>query len=628
MCGICGIIDFKSRIEQNQLFEMIKVIAHRGPNNLDAKIIPSKICSVGMAHARLSIIDLSTNANQPMYYKQFSIVFNGEIYNYKQISLELQKLGHTFLTSSDTEVILHAFEQWGNDCVDRFIGMFAFVIYDNVKELVTLFRDRAGVKPLYYYWADGLFLFSSELKSFHKHPRFKKEMSNESTMLYFRYGYIPAPFTIFKNCFQLESGHCLTIDLAKCSLDFKKYWDLTDFYQKPQLEIGYNEAVNAVEKLLISACNYRMVADVPVGVFLSGGFDSTGVTAILQKDRTEKIKTFTIGFEEGNNEAHFAKETARYLGTDHTEYYCTSAEAKEIIPTLPFFFDEPFADSSAIPTILVSRLARRDVTVALSADAGDEIFGGYNTYRSLNRNNSLLNSIPGFGQAPLSVLLASLSKLPFGQHRLLKHQMATLSSVLRTENQYRVSHLFDEMQSYPKHGMSKLLIARSKSSYSNLLSRELFNDDISVAMAVDYRSYLQNDILTKVDRATMSVSLEGREPLLDHRLVEFAARLPIEFKYDGKITKKILKDIVYRYIPKEMMDRPKSGFSLPVYSWLRGDLKPFLNEMLSEDMIKKSGIFNYQYVEQLKQNFLNGESNEQIMIWRLLQFQMWFNMWM
>jgi len=628
MCGITGFIDFKCASQIHLLNDMVASLRHRGPDDQGAEIYPNNNCLIGFGQARLSIIDLSFFGHQPMTYHHLTIVFNGEIYNYKEIRFELRRLGHTFISGSDTEVILHAYEQWGSDSVQQFIGMFVFAIYDKQKENIVFFRDRAGVKPLYYYQNDNLFLFGSELKSFHHHPSFEKVVSPEATNLYFKYGFIPAPYSIFKNCNQLEPGHFLTVDLANQKFEIQKYWDIIDCYRKPILKISYNDAIDEVEKILVTACNYRMVADVPVGVFLSGGFDSTLVTAILQKDRTEKIKTFTIGLEGETDEAKFARETANYLGTDHTEQYCSTKEAKEIIPSLSYYFDEPFADNSAIPTILVSRLARRDVTVALSADAGDEVFCGYQNYRSLNRNISLLNNIPNFSRVPISFLLSYLTKLPVGENRLLKHQLVTIAANLRIDKQYRISHLFDEMQSYPFHGMEKLLKNRNESSYSNLLSKDAFKDDISLAMAMDYRNFLPNDILTKVDRATMSVSLEGREPLLDHRLAEFVARLPIEFKFDGTTTKKILKDIVYRYIPKDKIDRPKSGFSIPINSWLKNDLRPILEEMLNEKMINHTGLLNSKEVTNLKNDFLKNRNDDRTIIWKIVQFQMWYSQWM
>jgi len=628
MCGITGFIDYNNISKIQVLEKMVASMQYRGPNDSGSEIYTKNNYVVGFGQARLSIIDLSSLGHQPMVYKHFIIVFNGEIYNFKEISSELRKLGHIFISGSDTEVILHAYEQWGQDCVHRFIGMFAFAIFDDLKRNIVFFRDRAGVKPLYYYWKNGLFIFGSELKAFHQHPAFIKEISNESVNLYFQYGFIPAPFSIFKDCFKLEPGCNLTIDLEKREIIIKKYWDILDYYKMPQHKISYSDALNEVEKLLISACNYRMVADVPVGVFLSGGFDSTAVTAILQKDRTDKIKTFTIGFEEDINEAPYAKEIARHLGTDHTEYYCTALEAKEIIPTLPYYFDEPFSDNSAIPTILVSRLARENVTVALSADAGDEIFGGYNSYRSLKRNINLLNKIPEVFNSPISFLLSAILQIPLGNDLLLKHELTTLSEVLEIKKDKRISFLFDKMQSNSNAGMNRLLIKKNSYSFNNILNREIFCDDISVAMAMDYQNYLQNDILTKVDRATMSVSLEGREPLLDHRLVEYAARLPIEYKYDGITSKKILKEIVYRYVPKEMMNRPKTGFSLPINSWLKDDLRPLMEEMLSETMIQKTGFMNGKEVINLKSNFYKRGNSDQTIIWKIMQFQMWYNKWM
>lgn len=628
MCGITGFIDFSQKSKLELLQNMVHSLHHRGPDNEGTEMFWEESGIVGLGHARLSIIDITSAGNQPMHYAENSIVFNGEIYNYNEIRKELISLNHTFNTHSDTEVILHAYKAWGKSCVEKFIGMFAVALFDKKKKEIIFFRDRAGVKPLFYYWDGITFLFGSELKALHKHPGFNKVMDSTGISLFFKYGHIPSPHSIFKNTQKLEAGHLLTINLTTREVKIEKYWDVLDYYRRPQMNISYKEAKQEVEKLLISSCNYRMVADVPVGVFLSGGYDSTIVAACLQKDRTEKIKTFTIGFQEGNNEACFAKETAAYLGTDHTEYYCTTKQAIDIIPTLPYYFDEPFSDSSSIPTILVSRLAVQDVKVALSADGGDELFTGYNSYQSLNRNLNLLNKIPNELEAPAKSILGILTQLPFGNDSFSKLKMYGLLRGLSVDMKYRVSQIFDSMQSYPYDNSKKLIKKFENNIYSNQIDSDDFHDFISVGMAMDYRNYLQNDILTKVDRATMSVSLEGREPLLDHRLLEFVARLPIEYKYDGITRKKILKEIVHKYVPQNKMDRPKTGFGLPIYEWLRGDLSYLLNDFLSESNIKHVEIFNIENVEKLKHAFSEGKLYFQEIIWRILQFQMWYKQWM
>ena len=628
MCGITGFIDFNNTSSQDTLISMVSTLRHRGPDHEGYEMYQENNCLVGFGQSRLSIIDVSAAGNQPMSYNHLSIVFNGEIYNYKEIREELIKHGHGFSTNSDTEVILHAYEEWGINCVQQFIGMFAIVIYDRRDQGITIIRDRAGVKPLFYYWHDGLFLFGSELKAFHKHNKFNKEINSYSLNLYFRYGHIPAPHSIFKDSYKIEPGHYLELNLCNKEIVSKKYWDVLEYYNKPTLAIEYEEGKSEVEKLLRSACNYRMVSDVPVGVFLSGGYDSTVVTTLLQNERSEKLKTFTIGFEEGNNEAPFAKEIAKYIGTDHTEYFCTSADAQEIIPDLCYYFDEPFADSSAIPTRLVSKLARNEVKVALSADGGDEIFGGYDAYRCLSRNIQTLNRIPPYAERSVSFILNSVVGIPLGKNSFLRKKFLAIAQNLNMERKNRISHVYDSMQSYPENNIKELLINYQTGKYSNILNREFIQDDISVAMAMDYRNYMQNDILAKVDRATMSASLEGREPLLDHRLIEYTAQLPIAFKYDGTTSKKILKDIVHQYVPKELMERPKAGFSLPIYNWLKGDLLSLLNDLLSEESIRKSGILKGKMVKNLKVEFLNNKLQDETIIWKILQFQMWYHRWM
>ncbi len=625
MCGICGFIDFNFKSDFTVLVSMVSSLHHRGPDDKGCDIYSTSCASIGLGHSRLSILDLSSAGHQPMNYKDLSIVLNGEIYNFKELRSDLRKLGHFFISESDTEVVLHAFSEWGTSCISKFIGMFVFVIFNKETQEVTFVRDRAGVKPLFYYWHNGLFLFASELKAFQQHPGFVKKLSLNAVHQYMDFGYVPSPYCIFENCSKLNPGHFLKFSINKKESEITKYWDIKDYYCLPSLNLSYNEAKLEVEKLLHSAFEYRMVSDVPVGVFLSGGYDSTAVVSILQSDSMNKLKTFTIGFEEGNNEAPYAKQIAQYIGTDHKEYYCKTKEAQEIIPMLPYYYDEPFADSSAIPTILVSKLARQSVTVALSADAGDEIFAGYDNYNTFLNNLALIDKVPAFLHKTISKL-ASVGTI-FLPDSFLNHKFSVLSNILSIDKKQipqALLHSYQKMNRTTKRNLFNFNETDQQTIFDDDFSR--FKDSLSIALATDYSIYLQNDILTKVDRATMSVSLEGREPFLDHRIIEFAAQLPSSFKY-GHTQKMILKDIVYKYVPKQLMDRPKTGFSIPVYSWLKDDLSYLLEENLNSTVIAKTGLFNPIYVQKLKRNFMNGQLYDPAIIWKLLQFQMWYNMW-
>ncbi len=617
MCGICGYI--ANNLERDVAEKMIATLKHRGPDNQTVRLYEQNQCV--LAHARLSIIDLSNGANQPMEYKDLSIVFNGEVYNFMEIRNELEELGHQFHLQSDTEVILHAYQQWGIDCVNRFIGMFSIVILDRSKNEIVLIRDRAGMKPLYYYDDGKVFLFASELKAFYPHPSFSKRMNKQALALYFKYGYVPAPFSIFEDVHKLMPGHYLNYNITNKTIRISKYWDVSDYYQKPNLDISYEEAKEQLEVILKSAFNYRMVADVPVGVFLSGGFDSAGVTALLQKDRTDKLKTFTIGFPIGNNEAPAAKAIASYLGTDHTEYICSFDDCKKIIPDVPFYFDEPFSDNSVVPTILVSRLARKDVTVALSADAGDETFAGYSSYAALKKAMMLKKYMPSKKSAVLSSFANVANKLTC-PYSYLREKGEYLAKLLNVDEDERVSLAFDGGGSL----MENLYTRIFRFEYPLPLlqfKRSMFNDDISVGMLMDYQNYMPNDILVKVDRAAMSCSLEGREPLLDHRIIEFAAQLPIDYKFKDGVQKRIYKDIIYKYIPKHLMDRHKTGFTMPIYDWLKTDLRYLVEEHINDSLNQE--FFNVAFCQRLKRLFFDNRlGHEEKVIWRLIAFQMWY----
>jgi asparagine synthase (glutamine-hydrolysing) len=626
MCGLSGFVDFTKESNIEILNKMVATLGHRGPDDSGGELYDSEYANVGFGHNRLSIIDLSKAGHQPMNFGKYSILLNGEIYNYSEIKNDLIVLGHKFVSETDTEVVLHAFAEWGENSVKKFIGMFAFVILDSNLNELTIIRDRAGVKPLYYYWENDLFLFASELKAFHKHPSFIKKINKSAVFQYFDLGFVPSPNCIFENSKKLNPGHILKLDFKTKSIELKKYWDVVDAYRLPKLNVSYDKALDEVEKLLQSACEYRMVADVPVGVFLSGGYDSSLVTAMLQKNRKDKLKTFTIGFADGTDEIPFAKEIAKYIGTDHTDYYCTTKEAQDIITTLPFYYDEPFADSSAIPTILVSKLARKDVTVALSADGGDEIFAGYTYYNTYLNNIETLSKLPKFLFKVSGKILSFLSLFIINFN--LKRKLIAISDVLQSDKDKLAQNLQKNYFLIEKTQVNKLLNLKRKDQ--KLIFDDDFskcNDNLSAALAIDYSFYMQNDILTKVDRATMAVALEGREPFLDHRIIEYVAQLPSDFKIKDT-QKRILKDILHRYIPKTLMDRPKNGFVIPIDSWLKKDLAFLLDENLSERCLSETGLFNNEYVKRLRRDFDQNKLNNSTMIWKLLQFQLWYKEWM
>jgi asparagine synthase (glutamine-hydrolysing) len=632
MCGIAGFVDFKKQTSEEVLAVMSCAVEHRGPDGQGTFYANSVNAGIGLGHRRLSIIDLSSAANQPMHYDGLHLVFNGEIYNYEEIRNELIRKGHQFNTHSDTEVILHSWREWGEAAIRQWHGMFAITLYDERGGELVCIRDRAGVKPLYYSWDKELFLFASELKSFAQHPRFEKNISPHAVASFLQYGYVSHPHCIYQNCFKLPPGYLLRLNLATKEFRSVQYWNVYDAYNKPKLDIGLGEAIEETEKILAKAFRYRMVADVPVGVFLSGGYDSSCVTALLQGNSSERIKTFTIGTMDNNlNEAPYAKQIAKHLGTDHTEYYCTAKEALDIIPDLPYYYDEPFADSSAIPTILVSRVARKQVTVALSADAGDEIFAGYNRYDYISRFGKKIASIPAPIRKLTATAMESLSseRIPYLRNQRNFHSRydkfknllndpspsALLKSLSQVFTDKDIRQLFREP-------VSQMTTAHSS---SELISG--YTDPLSYMMAMDYQTYMVDDILQKVDRATMSVSLEGREPFLDQDIVEWAAQLPSEYKYHGGQKKYILKQIVHKYLPKEMMERPKMGFGIPIESWLGAELKDLVHKYLSEKSLREHSLFNTEEVQKIVTDFYRGRKEKHLKIWYLLMFQMWYKYW-
>ena len=633
MCGIVGIVSGKQ--EEKTLENMLEIQAYRGPDDMGVWVEKVKDKFVHLGHNRLSILDLSPLGHQPMVSDcgDFIIVYNGEVYNFKSIRKELQELGVKFKSNSDTEVILYAFREWGIDCVEKFIGMFAIAILDKKSTKLTLIRDRAGVKPLYYYFYDNTFLFSSELKSFYQHPNFKKELNKSILPYYFQFGYIPAPHTIFKNCYKLEPGSYLEYDIKHLTFDIKKYWDIDDYYQKEKFDANEKEILKELENILEDAVNLRMIADVPVGIFLSGGYDSSLVTALLSKDRERKLHTFTIGFDDKKyNEATHAKMIANYLGTKHTEYYVSIKEMLDKVEELPFYYDEPFGDSSAIPTMIVSKLAKKDVSVALSADGGDETFCGYSKYFFLEKFSSIFSN--NFKKLIIqnSLNLFNDTQIEWINNLLPRNFRQTnikdkYNKFKRAVNANDLEEMFINASSYvDKKEIEQFLKINATKSLYKKFKIDKNTNFLDNMMRIDYKTFMVDDVLTKVDRATMSVSLEGREPLLDHRIVEFMARVPISLKYKDKKGKYLSRQILYKYIPKELIDKPKAGFQIPLFEWLQNELKPLVNRYIDVSKLDEE-IFNPIEVKKRKEALFKGDISQVNTIWFILMFEMWKERW-
>ncbi|MFC5190244.1 asparagine synthase (glutamine-hydrolyzing) [Algoriphagus aquatilis] len=631
MCGVSGFVDFKFSSDEVILRKMTDSLIHRGPDDAGYFLTNTAKSQIGLGHRRLSILDLTEQGHQPMVFGKLKIIFNGEVYNFKEIRADLEAEGFSFDSNSDTEVILKAFSRWGKEMVHRLNGMFAIVIFDSEQGILTLIRDRAGVKPLYWYYHDGLFLFASELKSFHEHPSFIKEIDTQGLSLFFQYGYIPEPYTIFKNSFKLKAGHILEFSVFEDSIKTSSYWNVIDCYNKEKLVLEPDEILDQTETLLKSACEYRMVSDVPVGVFLSGGYDSSAVTALLQSSRTEKIKTFSIGFaEEQYNEAHHAKKIADFLGTDHNEYYCGEKDALEILPELPLFFDEPFADSSMIPTILVSRLAKQQVTVSLSADGGDELFGGYEKYLTAGKYFDRFSRLPNRKEVSNVLEMVTPRKIRINSmFPKFTEKYYRAISFMKSESQT------DFMESLQKffttselNDLAQFEAHKTLTGFDELalLSQDL--SELDKMLALDFKTYQLDNILTKVDRSTMSISLEGREPLLDYRLIEFVSRIDSNYKIKNGNKKYLLKEITHKYIPKELLDRPKMGFSIPLERWLKVGFYDYMDYYFSPEKLKTHGLFNVSQIIRIKDQFLKGHDYLLGKVWTILVFQMWYEKWM
>lgn len=626
MCGFAGFFDTTGNSDEGILHAMNKAIVHRGPDDAGHEWVALNHGKLGMGFRRLSILDLSPEGHQPMYSPDHNqlITFNGEVYNFREIRSILEQDGIIFRSTGDTEVILHAYRKWGIECIQKFNGMFSFVLVDFAKRKIFLVRDRAGVKPLFWMLENGVLIWASELKCFHFHPGFRNRIDSASLSQYFEVGYISAPDSIFEGVKKVIPGHFLEIDMEEMVSRDNTYWDVYDHYRKPVSEMPFTEATHQLEKLLLSACQYRMIADVPVGVFLSGGYDSSAVAAILQSHSTQKLKTFSIGFEEhGFNEAPFAAKVAAHLGTDHEELYCTMREAMELVPKLPEVYDEPMGDSSAIPTMLVSRMARRKVTVALSADGGDELFAGYPKYSRTLKYLRFKNLLPVPVSAPLSYFLPSLA----GDDKT-GDILEKLKVIMRKSSP---SDIFKVFISVFSPLQIKRLLKFQGTGHTNPFHEPvmelLHRDALACIQALDYKTYLVDDILQKVDRATMHFSLEGREPLMDYRLIEFVASLPSSYKLRDGVSKFMFREIVHRYIPRELMERPKMGFMVPVEDWGRKELRDLFRQYTEPGLVKKHGILNAGEVTRVMDVYFSGKKMNFQKIWFIMMFQMWHERW-
>jgi asparagine synthase (glutamine-hydrolysing) len=644
MCGITGFFDTSGNKSSEQLTQTARRMAtslrHRGPEDEGVWVDPAT--GIALAHRRLSIIDLSPMGHQPMHSAcgRYVITFNGEIYNFKSLRQELEQLGEKFRGHSDTEIMLAAIARWGVEAsLKKFNGMFAFGLWDRKEQTLYLSRDRAGEKPLYYGWAGKTLVFGSELKALQQHPDFRGDIDRGALTVYLRHNYIPAPHSIYKGIYKLPAGTVLAIRGFGSDASPKAYWSA-----KAAAEDGIanpfrgteEEAVNQLDALLNDAVTMRMEADVPLGAFLSGGIDSSLIVAIMQANSKRPVKTFTIGFDNREyNEAESAKLVAQHIGTEHTELYVTPEEAMAVIPRLPTLYDEPFADSSQIPTFLVSQLARRNVTVSLSGDAGDELFGGYTTYqwgRSVHQN---VGWMPRPLKAGLAKTIKPLSKLDW--NALLDGRQSVVPESLRRKDINKVlskltgilkvderESLYWILLSYWMDPASVVLGAKEPLTQLTDKTKWAKIDDIMhVMMYLDTIMYLPDDILVKVDRASMGVSLESRVPLLDHRVIEFAWKLPIEMKVKGALGKVPLRNLLYRYVPKQLVDRPKKGFGVPIHEWLRGPMRSWAEDLLDESRLKSEGYFDEKPIRQKWNEHLSGRRNWQAQLWAVLMFQAW-----
>lgn len=624
MCGFSGFISSSSSADSSTriLQAMGNSIMHRGPN--DCGIWFDLASGIGIAHQRLAVVDISDAGHQPMHSadERYVIAFNGEIYNHNELRQQLhtQNQAPKWHGRSDTETLLACFAAWGiKKTLQSMVGMFAFSLWDKKNRAITLARDRMGEKPLYYGWQKDTFLFGSELKSLKMHPTFQAGVSREALTLFFRHNYIPAPFCIYRGIEKLRPGHYVTVkqdDASSKAIEPQCYWEIDDAIEQGisnPFTGSDDEAVNLLEQQLSTSIGAQMLSDVPLGAFLSGGVDSSTIVALMQRQSDRPVRTFAIGFNDpGYNEAQYAWEVADFLGTDHTELYVDAADALAVIPELPGIYCEPFADSSQIPTFLVSQMAREHVTVALSGDAGDELFGGYNPYQFAPKIWGILCKFP---QPLRSIVTDVLSSFP------RPDKLRKLLEVLPANNR---EEFYRTLTSHWKN--PEVLVRKGNEPLAQIYSSQEMSsipDYAQWMMAMDMQTYMPDDILVKVDRAAMANSLETRVPMLDHHVVEFALRLPMHMKIRSGTGKWVLREVLYRHVPKALIERPKKGFSIPISSWLRGPLRDWAETLLDESRLQQEGYLHAEPIRRAWQQHLLGKADYSTKLWGVLMFQAW-----
>jgi len=631
MCGITGLI---ARANQNAeefcatVERMAQTLAHRGPD--DAGVWIDAACGVGLGHRRLSVLDLSAHGHQPMLSAdgRLCLVYNGEIYNHASLRRELETCGRRFRGHCDTEVLLAALSQWGVDeTLRRLVGMFAFAVWDREERALTLARDRLGIKPLYYGWQNGCFLFGSELRALRAHPGFSAEIDRDALALFLRHNYIPGPYSIYRGIAKLPPGSVLSVSpqTDRQAASPRTWWDVRQVAEegaRNPFRGSDAEAIEALDQGLREAVRSEMEADVPLGVFLSGGIDSSTVAGMMQAQSPRRVRTFTIGFEEAPyDEAAYAKAVAEHLGTEHTKHHVTAAEARDQIPALPRLYDEPFADSSQIPTALLAKLTRQDVIVCLSGDGGDELFCGYDRYDYLGGIWRRIGWCPAAVRGAGSRMLrATAAGCPSSR---LAGKLRTLCELLAPATGGEFYARFNTHWRDPADvvlgGRPAETVLSSPGQWTG--RRGLLEQ----MMLLDTVSYLPDDLLVKVDRASMAVGLEARVPLLDHRIVAFAWTLPLSLKTRGGQTKWLLRRVLERYLPRRLFERPKMGFGIPLEAWLRGPLREWAEDLLDERRLRREGFFRPEPIRQKWTEHLSGRHNWQYLMWDVLMFQTWLD---
>lgn len=632
MCGITGFFNLSHEAPRQRLEciinRMTDSLVHRGPDSQGVWVDPQ--AGVALGHRRLAVIDLSSEGHQPMFSisGRYALVFNGEIYNYEVLRDELARLGGHFRGHSDTEVLLAAICQWGFEAaLQKLNGMFALALWDREEQRLSLARDRFGEKPLYYGWSGSTFLFGSELKSLTVYPDFQKEINRDALVLYLRHNYIPTPHSIYKGIYKLPAASFQHVSIfdERLMREPTCYWSFREIAEagiQYGVKESEEEAAEHVEALLKDAVKLRMAADVPLGAFLSGGIDSSTIVALMQAECGRPVKTFTIGFhEEKYDEARQARAIAGVLGTQHSELLVTPKEVMDIIPLLPGVYDEPFADSSQIPTYLVSKLARKEVTVSLSGDGGDELFCGYPRYFIAERICRYAGRIPKMGRRIAGKVLKHIAGLPLP----LSRKLARLSEILAAEGE---ENMYREMISHLNHPSEVVLTGVEPSTvFSDPEQWITASSVFHRLMYIDTFTYLPDDILTKVDRASMAVGLEARVPFLDHRLAEYVWRLPLSMNIQRNKGKMLLRRILKKYVPEPLFNRQKMGFGVPIDLWLRGPLRDWAEDLLNEGRLKQEGFFEPKFIRKQWAAHLSGKENYHYFLWTVLIFQSWHEVW-